>query len=149
VLRDVDQAEPVEVVAVDRASGQRGLLREGPQDEVQRDEDRELREKRQARGSRVDAVLLVELHQLLLLLPLVGLVLLLDLLHLRRVPLEVLHRVDLLDRERDEDHPDDHRQRDDRPGPGQADRAMDPVEDVPEEVLERAEDAGDRPEAHA
>ena len=53
----------------------------------------------------------------------VALVLLLDLLHLRRVPLQRLHRVDLPHRQRDEQHPHDDRERDDRPRPRQADRA--------------------------
>jgi hypothetical protein len=120
-------------------------VREVLQHQVEGDEDRELRQQRQARGGRVDVVLAVELHQLFLLPLLVGLVLLLDLLHLRRVPLEVLHRVDLPDGQRDQKEPDDHRQRDDRPRPRQADRTVraEPLEDVAEEVLEGGEDVRD------
>ena len=106
-----------------------GMLREVPQRVVEGDEDRQLDEHRQARGSRVDLVLPVELHQLFVLLLLVLLVLLLDLLHLRRIALQVLHRVDLLHRQRHEQHPDDHGQRDDRPRPREADGAVQPVED--------------------
>ena len=71
------------------------------QDEVERDEDRELEEERQAGRGRVDVVVPVELHQLFVPLLLVVLVALLDRLHLRHVRLHRLHRVDLLDRERD------------------------------------------------
>ena len=80
------------------------------QDEVEREEDRDLDEHRQARGSRVDVALPVELHELLVLLLLVALVLLLDLLHLRQEGLHPLHRVDLPDGERDEGEPDDDRE---------------------------------------
>ena len=107
------------------------------QREVQRDEDRELREERQARRGRVDVVLLVELHQLFVQLRAVALVLLLDRLHLRRVRLERLHRMDLPDRERHEDDPREDGQRDDRPRPRQADRAVEEVEDRLHHVLER------------
>ena len=115
----------------------RRLLREVLQRVVEGDEDRKLHEHRQAGGGRVDLVLPVELHQLLVLLLLVLLVLLLDLLHLRRVALQVLHRVDLLHRQRDERHPDDHGQGHDRPGPREADAEVQPVERVPRRVLER------------
>ena len=117
-----------------------GSLREVPQRVVERDEDRELREHRQARRRRVDVVLPVELHQLFVLLRLVALVLLLDLLHLRREALQVLHRVDLLHRQRHEQHPDDHRQRDDRPRPRQVHAEVQPVEDVAGDVLERRDE---------
>ncbi len=117
----------------------RRLVREVPQRVVEREEHRQLREHRQARGGGVDVVLAVELHQLLVLLLLVRLVLLLNLLHLRREPLQVLHRVDLPHGERHEQDPDDHRQRDDRPRPRQADAEVQPVEDVPRRMLERRE----------
>ena len=115
----------------------RALAREVPQRVVEPQEHRQLREHRQARGGGVDVVLAVELHQLLVLLLLVRLVLLLDLLHLRREPLQVLHRVDLPHGERHEQDPHEHRQRDDRPRPGQADVEVQPVEDVPRQMLER------------
>ena len=107
---------------------------------VEGDEDRELQQHRQARGGRVDLVLPVELHQLFVLLLPVVLVLLLDLLHLRRVLLQRLHRVDLPDRQRHEQHPDDDRRGDDRPGPAQAEVRVEPVENVTHHVLELADD---------
>ena len=119
------------------------MLRELAQDEIERNEDRELRQHRQARRGRVDLVLLVELHQLFLLPLLVGLVLPLELLHLRRVALQVLHRVDLLDHQRHEQEPDHQRQRDDRPGPREPDRAVQPVEDAAEKIFERGERRAD------
>ena len=88
-------------------------------------------------------MLLVELHQLFVELLAVLLVLALELLHLRRVGLHVLHRVDLLDRQRHEQHSHDHRQGNDRPGPRQPDR-MQGVEDVPEEMLEGLEQVDER-----
>ena len=71
------------------------LVLEVAQHEEERDEDRDLEDDRQARRGRVDLVLPVELHQLFVLPLPVVLPALLDLLHLRRVRLEVLHRVDL------------------------------------------------------
>ena len=101
-LGDVDEAEPLEA----RARVLReDLVLEVAQDEEERDEDRDLEDDRQARGGRVDLVLAVELHQLFVLLLPVVLLLLLDLLHLRRVRLEVLHRVDLPHRDRHEQEP--------------------------------------------
>jgi hypothetical protein len=97
----------------------------------------------------VDVVVLVELHQLLVHLLPVALVLPLDLLHLRRMRLQVLHRVDLADDERDEADPDEDRQRHDRPAPRQADAVVEEVEEVPEDVLERAERAGEQRGDHA
>src|SRR6185437_2205026 len=75
------------------------------------------------------------------------LVLLLDLLHLRRMLLQRLHRMDLPDRQRHEDHPHDDRRGHDRPGPRQADVRVEEVEDVLHHVLELAED-GDRGDDH-
>ena len=139
-VRDArDDVEPREVSEV--AARIVGLVREVPQDVEERDEDRELRQQRQARRSRVDVVLLVELHQLLVHLVAVALVLPLDLLHLRRVRLQVLHRVDLPDDERDEADADEDRQRDDRPRPAETGAVVEEVEDRPEEVLERRERA--------
>src|SRR5512133_2167526 len=112
------------------------MLREVPQRVVETDEDRELRQQRQARRRRVDVLLLVELHQLFVELLAVALVLALDLLHLRRIRLHVLHRMDLLDRQRHEQHPYEHGQSADRPRPRQAER-VEAVEDVPKEVFER------------
>ena len=119
--------------------------REVLEQEEERDEDRDLEEDGQARRGGVDAVLLVELHQLLVHLLAVALVLALDLLHLGRMPLEVLHGVDLLDRQRHEQHAHHHRQRDDGPGPRETDRAVRPeeVDDVGEDVDDRRRDAGD------
>ena len=116
VDRQEHVADQCDVVPVRRCSGRSGarrgrrpagVLREVLQDEIERDEDRELGDHRQARGRRVDVVLPVELHHLLVLLLLVALVLLLDLLHLRRVTLHRLHRVDLPHRQRHEADPDD------------------------------------------
>ena len=121
----------------EREAARGRMLREVPQRVVERDENRQLDEHRQARSRRVDLVLPVELHQLFVLLLLVALVLLLDLLHLRRVALQVLHRVDLLHRQRHEQHPDDHGERDDRPRPREVERAVEPVENVARDVLER------------
>ncbi len=131
-----DDVQPREVAA-------RRVLGEVAEDVVEGDEDRELQQQRQAGRGRVDVVLPVELHQLFLLALAVGLVALLDLLHLRLVPLEGLHRVDLLHRERHEEHAHDHRHGHDRPGPGQADRPVEPEEDVVERVLERGDRAQD------
>jgi hypothetical protein len=122
-----------------REASRRRVLREVAQHEVERDEDGELEDERETRGGGIDLVLAVEGHQLLLLALLVRLVLLLDRLHLRHVLLHPLHRMDLPHHQRDEQHPDDHRQRDDRPRPRQADGRVQPVEDVPEDVLERRE----------
>src|SRR6266511_4695400 len=110
------------------------------QDEVERDEDGKLEEDRQARGRGIDVVLPVELHQLLVALLFVVLEALLDRLHLRHVRLHRLHRVDLLDGEGHHQQPHHHGQRDDRPGPREPDRAVQPLEDVAENVLERGDD---------
>src|SRR5262249_10924663 len=77
---------------------------------------------------------------LLVLLLLVLLVLLLDLLHLRREALQVLHRVDLPDRQWHEDHPHHDGDRHDRPGPGQPDAVVEPVENVVHHGLELADE---------
>jgi hypothetical protein len=69
------------------------------------------------------------------------LVLLLDPLHLGRVRLQVLHRVDLPDGQRDEQHADDHDERDDRPRPGQPDGVVQVREHPREQIFERGEDA--------
>ena len=151
VDREQQVARPVRVRLVGdarddvRASerARRRVLREVLEDEEEREEDRELREERQARGGRVDVVLPVELHHLLVQLLAVALVLPLDLLHLRRVPLERLHRVDLPHRQRHEQDPHDDRGADDRPGPRQADVVVEPLEHPAHGVLERLEDAGD------
>ena len=119
------------------------VLREVLQHEVERDEHRRLREQRQAGGRRVDLVLLVEGHHRLVLLGAIALVLPLDLLHLRRVLLERLHRVDLLHGQRDEQDPDADRGADDRPGPGDAEVVVELVEHPANRVLERLEDAED------
>jgi hypothetical protein len=50
--------------------------------------------------------------------------------------------VDLLDGERHEQHPHDDGQADDRPRPRQPDLVQ-PVEDVPQQVLERRQETGD------
>ena len=99
---------------------------------------------RQARGGRVDLVLPVELHQLLVLPLPVVLPALLDLLHLRRVRLEVLHRVDLAHRDRHEQDPHARRRarRSTRPR-GRPDRVVEPLEDGREDVLERRQDPAD------
>ena len=125
------------------------MLRKGAQHEVEREEDRNLRQQREAGRGRVDLILAVELHQLFLLALLVGLVLLLDLLHLRHVALHRLHRVDLPDGQRHEADADDDRERDDRPSPRQPDRAVQPVEHVAKQVLDRREGAEEDPENHA
>src|SRR6266550_4821396 len=136
MLGDVrDEVQPRQVAG-------RRVLREMSECVEEPDEDRQLGHQRQTRGGRVDVVLLVELHQLFVELRPVALVLPLDLLHLRRVRLHVLHRVDLLHRQGNEQHPDDDREPDDRPRPGQAQR-VERVQDVPEQVLERRENARD------
>jgi hypothetical protein len=60
-----------------------------------------------------------------------------------RVDLKALHRVDLLDGERHEQHPDDHGQPDDRPCPGQPDRPVQPGEDLREEVFDGRQDTAE------
>jgi hypothetical protein len=47
--------------------------------------------------------------------------------------------MDLPNGDRDEQDPDDHRERDDRPRPRQATGLVQPLEDVGEDVLERRE----------
>ena len=84
---------------------------------VQRDEDRELRHHREARGERIHLVLPVELHHLLVHPLLVVLEAFLELLHLRLEMSEPLHRVELLERQREQARPHEDRQRDDRPAP--------------------------------
>ena len=121
-LGDVDEVEPVDRAAVDRQH----VVVELAQDVEERDEDRDLEHDRQARGGRVDLVLLVELHQLLVLALLVVLLLLLERLHLGRVRLQVLHRVDLLHGDRHEHDAHEHGQRHDRPRPREADRLVQP-----------------------
>jgi hypothetical protein len=81
---------------------------------VEADEDRDLRHQGEKRGERVDGVLHVELDDLLVLALFVVLVLGLDRLHLRRDLLELVHRVHLLEGERQEESADHDRQRDDR-----------------------------------
>ena len=119
------------------------LLLEVAEDEEERDEDRDLEDDRKAGGVRVDLVLLVELHELFRLPLTVRLVALLDRLHLGRVDLQALHRVDLPDRDRDEEDAHDHGQRDDRPRPREPGRLVEPREDLGEDVLERREQAAD------
>ena len=139
-LRDADEVKPV-----DRAAVLDERLRlEVAQHVEQRDEDRDLEDDRQARGGRVDLVLAVELHQLLVLPLLVVLPLLLERLHLGRVRLQVLHRVDLLDGDRHEEDAHEHGEDDDRPRPGEPDRLVQPDQDPLEEVLERAQRVGER-----
>jgi hypothetical protein len=142
VVRDArDDVQPREIAEV--VAGLVGLARKVPQDVEERDEDRELREQRQAGRGRVDVVLAVELHQLLVHLVAVALVLPLNLLHLRRVRLQVLHRMDLPDDEGDEHDADEDRERHDRPRPRQANAVVEEVQDRPEEILERRERAGE------
>ena len=107
------------------------------QHEVERDEDRELRDQRQARRGRVDVVLLVELHHLLVQLLPVALVLPLDLLHLRRVLLQRLHRVDLPDRQRHEQRSGRRSSSRRSPRPTAARVVVEAVEQPPHGVLER------------
>src|SRR6185503_1505935 len=140
-LRDVDEPEEVEARAV--------VLRLVPdlflevlEDVEERDEDRDLEDDRQARRRRVDLVLAVELHQLLVLPRAVVLPALLDLLHLRRVRLEVLHRVDLPHHHGHEHDPDEDDEGHDRPRPGEPGRAVEPLEERGEEVLERLQGIG-------
>ena len=92
-------------------------------------------------------MLLVELHHLFVHALLVVLVLLLQRLELRRIHLQPLHRADLLDRERQDHDAHESDEHDDRPGPGEPDRRMQPFEDVREEVLDRREDVGERDHA--
>ncbi len=139
VLRRLgDVHEPDEVEARARVAREH-LALEALEDVEERDEDRDLEDDRQARRGRVDLVLAVELHQLLVLPLLVVLPALLDLLHLRRMRLEVLHRVDLPHRHRDEHEPDEHDERDDRPRPREPCGRVEPLEEVGEEVLDRPE----------
>src|SRR5207248_2545143 len=107
-----------------------------------RDEDRQLRDEGQTGPERVDLVLLVELHQLLLLALLVLLVLSLDRLQLGLQPLEALHRVELLERERHEQRPDDDREQHDRPAPRDANRVVEELQYRLEDVDQRLEDVG-------
>src|SRR3954471_4033567 len=114
-LRDVRDEEEL------AALGDLRLKARAPQGLVEPDEERDLEDQRQTRAQRIDLVLFVELHHRLLLALLVVLVALLDLLHLRLQPLKCLHRAHLLEGERQDQHPDDHRQPDDRSAPAQAD----------------------------
>ena len=96
---------------------------------VERHEERQLQEQREARGQRVDLVLLVEAHDLLLLALLVLLVALLDPLHLRRQPLERLHRADLLEGQRQDREPYHDRQADDRHPPSEPQLVVEELQD--------------------
>ncbi len=83
----------------------------------QRQEDRELRRERETRRKRVDLVLPVELHHLLVEALLVVLVALLELLHLGRVGGQRLHRLELLERQRQQARAHEDGHGDDRPAP--------------------------------
>src|SRR3979490_3450544 len=106
----------------------------------QRNEDRQLCDEREAGPERVDLVLLVELHQLLLLALLVLLVLRLDRLHLGLQTLESLHRVELLERQRNQKRADHDREEDDRPSPRNSDGVVEELQYRLEDIDQRLED---------
>src|SRR5262245_27650272 len=60
-----------------------------------------------------------------------------------------LHRVNLAHGQRHKANADEDRQRDDRPGPRQAERAVEPIEHVAKQVLDRRERAEEQEEHHA
>jgi hypothetical protein len=132
--------QPIEAVAPELGLGG-DLLLEVLQDEEEADEHRELRQDRQAGCRWVDLVLLVEGHHLRVHPLAVVLPALLDGLHLGRMRLQVLHRVDLADGQRHEHDPHDHDERDDRPGPRETERVVEVGEDPRQQVLEGREDA--------
>ena len=114
----------------------------GPERVEEADEYRQLEDQGKKRGERVDLVLPIELHDLLLLALLVVLVLRLDRFQLGRHPLELLHRVELLEGQRQQQRPDHNRQRDDRPTPRPADHAVEEDQDRTEDVDQRLENVG-------
>ena len=105
------------VVVVDQARAADVLLQVAAQHVEQRDEDRQLQQQRQARRERVDFVLAVEVHDLLLLALFVVLVLLFQRLDMRGQALHLLHGLQLPERQRNQQRPDDHRQTHDRQSP--------------------------------
>ncbi len=115
----------------------------------EREEDRELEQQRPARGQRVDLVLAVERHHLALQAFLVALVLLLQRLELGRVLLQVAHRADLLDRERQDQQARDEGESDDRHAPGDADVIAEEEEHGLGRVDQRLQDVGEHHQAGA
>ena len=114
------------------------------QQEEEGHEHRQLQHEREARGERVHLVLLVELHRLLLQALLVVLVLGLDLLDLRLESAQRVHRADLLDRQRQDQEPHDHRERHDRPSPAEAGVVVQPLDHPVGRVDQRLEDVRER-----
>jgi hypothetical protein len=103
--------------------------------------DRQLRDQGQARGERIDVVLLVELHHLLVQALLVVLVLRLQFLDVGRQALKRLHRLELLQGQRQQRRAHHDRQADDRQAPAAAhDVVVDEHQDRLEDVDERLED---------
>jgi hypothetical protein len=116
----------------------------GAQHEVHGEEDRQLRHRRQERPERVDPVLLVERHRLPLQALPVRAVLLAQPLDLRGDLGHPVHRAQLLERQRQQQGADQHRERDDRETPSQPDVVVKELEDRLEDVDQRLEDVGER-----
>src|SRR5215216_4246346 len=115
----------------------------GAQQVVQREEDRQLRQRRQDRPERVDPVLLVERQRLPLEALRVRAVLVAQLLDLWRELGHPVHRAQLLERQRQQQGADEHRERDDRETPAQPDVVVEDLEDRLEDVDQRLEDVGE------
>jgi hypothetical protein len=114
-------------------------------DLVEGEEERHLGEEWPAAGHGVEAALLVERHHLLVELRLVVLVLGLELLDLWGQLLHDTRRLDLLDRQRDEQDPHRDRQQNDREpvalgAKERLDQVLEELQDVVERVAERIED---------
>jgi hypothetical protein len=111
----------------------------------QAEEHRDLQEHRQATHERVGLLLLVELHELFLHRLPVALVLGLQLLDLGLQRLHGTLRLDLLDEDREEDHPDRDHEEDDRqdPVPVRAEHAT-VWKDLVPQVVPAQQDPGDR-----
>jgi len=116
----------------------------GAQHEVHREEDRQLRHRRQERPERVDPVLPVERHRLALKAPRVRAVFVAQLPDLRGELRHPVHRAQLLERQRQQQGADEHRERDDRETPSQPDAVVKELEDRLKDVHERLEDVGER-----
>ena len=110
---------------------------------IERQEHRELRDHRQAGGEGVDLVLPVEAHHLLVEALLVVLVLVLERLDLRLESRHRLHRLELLERQRQQRRADEQRQRDDRRAPADPDVVVEELEDPLEDIDQGLEDVGE------
>ena len=113
-----------------------------PEDEEERDEDRQLRQQREAGSERIDLVLFVDPHHFLLQALFVVLVFLLQLLHLRLQRLQGAHPFELFVGERYQQRAGADRQGDDRHPPGEADLVVEELQDGVGDVDQRLQEVG-------